>query len=384
MISLELLPAAHGDALWIEYGTGEAVHRILIDGGPAPTYENGLRRRIAALPENQRELELMVVTHIDADHIDGSLIMLQELPSLKVRIKELWFNGWQQLGGEGSPEVFAPLQGEFLGGLIKVDEQLKSSWNKYFHQQAQQAAAISKSDVPEAVAIPKSDVPEQQRQVLLDGGAKLTLLGPTAAEIKRLRARWAAAIRDFSPGDAEEALRRLRERREYQPPSTPAVFAVRQYGDDQSPANGSSIAFILEYKGIALLLAGDAHARTLAESLKSLASQGSKTKMRFDAVKLPHHGSMNNVNDAWLALVDCDNWLISTNGAVFNHPDKETAELIARHCQKPPTLHCNYRNPKTEEKLVLKDNDQRWKTAFPEGETQGPAGGLKMSWPTNP
>jgi beta-lactamase superfamily II metal-dependent hydrolase len=97
MISIELLPAAHGDAIWIEYGPASRPHRILIDGGPAPTYEAGLRRRIATLPEQKRMLELMVVTHIDADHIDGALILLQELAALKVRVDELWFNGWDQI-----------------------------------------------------------------------------------------------------------------------------------------------------------------------------------------------------------------------------------------------------------------------------------------------
>ena len=49
MFRLEMLPAAHGDCLWIEYGSGTTVHRILIDGGPAHTYP-ALRERILHLP----------------------------------------------------------------------------------------------------------------------------------------------------------------------------------------------------------------------------------------------------------------------------------------------------------------------------------------------
>ena len=33
MFTIEMLPAAHGDCLWIEYGSGQEVRRILIDGG---------------------------------------------------------------------------------------------------------------------------------------------------------------------------------------------------------------------------------------------------------------------------------------------------------------------------------------------------------------
>ena len=101
MISIEVLPAAHGDAIWIEYGSGPEVHRVLIDGGPANTYELGLRRRILEQERDDCKLDLMVVTHIDADHIDGALIMLQELARLKVHIQELWFNGTSRQGGTG-------------------------------------------------------------------------------------------------------------------------------------------------------------------------------------------------------------------------------------------------------------------------------------------
>ena len=49
MFTIELLPAAQGDAIWLEYGPAAQPHRILIDGGPAPTYEGGLRQRITVL-----------------------------------------------------------------------------------------------------------------------------------------------------------------------------------------------------------------------------------------------------------------------------------------------------------------------------------------------
>jgi hypothetical protein len=360
MFSIELLPAAHGDAIWIEYGPASRPHRILIDGGPAPTYESGLRRRIAALSERKRTLDLMIVTHIDADHIDGSLILLQELEAMKVSIDDLWFNGWPQISdADKAPASYAPLQGEFLGGLIEVNK-LKDVWNKYFEHRA--------------VVIPDNGpLPVLQ----LAGGARLTLLGPTEAELRRLRARWSSAIRDFSPGDVNEALSRLTERREYRPPPTPAAFATPEYGDDRSPANGASIACVFEYGGALVLLAGDAHARSLEVSLKRLADQRSVTRLHFDAVKLPHHGSMSNISEAWLQWVDCERWLISTNGAVFDHPNVQTARLIAERFPES-TLLCNYRNIADR---LAQQAEGRWKAVFPEGETVGPAGGLRLSLP---
>lgn len=367
MFMIELLPAAHGDAIWIEYGPASRPHRILIDGGPAPTYEDGLRRRIAALAADERKLELLIITHIDADHIDGSLILLQELARLKVAIDAVWFNGWPQIAPANNKSASrGPLQGEFLGGLVDVDPALRAGWNRQFDQRA--------VSIPDTGPLPVKP---------LAGGATLTLLGPTEARLRSLRRRWAAEIVDFPPGNVSAALDRLAERREYRPPAVPAdtrgMPKPRKYGDDSTAANGSSIACVFEYAGVAVLLAGDAHARTLEASLKRLAEERSASRLRFDAVKLPHHGSMNNVSKAWLQRVDCDRWLISTNGAVFQHPDVETAQLIADCQPKPdpkPTLLCNYRN--IAERLAQEARD-RWQVCYPQGQAIGPAGGLRLS-----
>ena len=358
MISIEMLPAAHGDSLWIEYGSSSQIHRILIDGGPAHTYEAGLRKRIALQPEGKRNCELMVVTHIDADHIDGAIILLRDnkTSGLNFQIKELWFNGWDQLA-QFKGETYAPLQGEFLGGLLTLDSNLRDVWNRRFEKG------------PVVVADTGPLLP-----IELAGEAKITLLGPTAKELRRLRARWASAIRDFTPGDVQEAMRRLEERREYRPPANPAVFSARQYGADRTPANGSSISFVLEHGDLSVLLVGDAHARTLATTLGRLAAERSVERLPFDAVKLPHHGSMGNVSPEWLRLIDCERWMISTNGAVFGHPDLETVELIASNCIKKPTIYCNYRSDTTSRL----ENYRDWITVFPETSESEQKSGLLL------
>ena len=70
-----MLPAGHGDCLWIEYGDASETHRWLVDCGTQPTATE-LRRRVEALPENDRRFELLVMSHIDADHIGGVLPFL--------------------------------------------------------------------------------------------------------------------------------------------------------------------------------------------------------------------------------------------------------------------------------------------------------------------
>ena len=108
MFRIEMLPAAHGDCLWIEYGRGPQARRILIDGGPAHTYP-ALRERILHLPTDQRRFELLVVTHIDSDHIGGMVKLLAD-SSFDLKISDAWFNGHKHLPDIDGIELLSRLR----------------------------------------------------------------------------------------------------------------------------------------------------------------------------------------------------------------------------------------------------------------------------------
>jgi hypothetical protein len=362
MFRIELLPAAHGDSIWVEYGDPGRPRRIVIDGGPAPTYEQGLLKRLRALKKDER-IDLFVVTHIDADHIDGAVILLQHAKDLGVKLDEVWFNAWRHIK-DADRDTFQPVQGEFLGALLDRPE-VRDKWN------ASATTASKAFVVPEAGSLP---------QVKLPDDAVLTLLSPGPAQLKRLRARWSAAMRDFA-GDTDEALRRLAERREYRPPAPPPVFGgEKTYGSDRSPANGSSIAFLLEHDGVACLFGADAFSRVLADSLRKLSearNPGRALPIRLDAFKLPHHGSLGNVSEDLLTAIECSKYLVSTNGAIFRHPDRETAELIAKHAPGSDFL-CNYKVDTTR-RFADTARKPRWNTLYPgEGVTAGAFGGFVL------
>jgi glyoxylase-like metal-dependent hydrolase (beta-lactamase superfamily II) len=79
------LPAGIGDALLVEYGTTTTTHLVLIDGGTARA-----GRTLPALLY-PKPLELLVVTHIDNDHISGVLTMLDS--TFAPIPHDVWFNG---------------------------------------------------------------------------------------------------------------------------------------------------------------------------------------------------------------------------------------------------------------------------------------------------
>src|SRR3954452_3360497 len=173
MLKLEMLPAGHGDCLWIEYGDPGNPRRVLIDGGTQGTYKRALRPKLLALPEEQRRFELFVVSHIDADHIGGAVELLGDT-QIGFRPRDIWFNGYRHLPDE-PPETLGPVQGEKLTDLILASG---ASWNGWFKN-----AAVA---VPAAGELPRIE---------LEGGLVLTLLSPTPQRLADLKPAWECAVR---------------------------------------------------------------------------------------------------------------------------------------------------------------------------------------------
>lgn len=336
MLRLEMLPAAHGDALWLEYGDARGAHRVLIDGGPNSCYES-LRWRILALPPDQRHFELLVITHVDADHIEGVIKLLQD-EELQCSFDDIWFNDWQQIDNLPDlppiPPNLGPVQGEFLGALIETLPD--QHWNDAFD-----GAAVYVP--PGNGELPSYTTP---------AGLKLTVLSPTRETLDALRRDWDKAVKEagFNPGDRAAALAQLRAQKRLGPPRQDRLGDESRPSElDQSSNNGSSIALLAEFNNKRLLLSGDAYAPVLRQSLDRWMSANDERHVKLDAFKLPHHGSANNITPQLLEILRCKRYLISTSGAVFHHPDDETVNLILEHhkARGKPQLHFNYNTPDT-------------------------------------
>ena len=169
MFEIEMLPAREGDALWIRYGNPDALRQILIDGGRAGTY-NEIKERVAQLPADQRKFELFVITHVDRDHIEGALKLLED-PDLDLAFGEIWFNGYDHLKGV-ELETFGAMQGERLTTAIL---RRKARWNTAFS-----GGAVKVDDV--------GDLPLRK----LKGGMKLTILSPDTDKLTKLVPAWLA------------------------------------------------------------------------------------------------------------------------------------------------------------------------------------------------
>jgi Metallo-beta-lactamase superfamily len=403
MLRLQMLPAGCGDCLWLEYGTPPATNIVIIDGGLRDT-ATALRNRIQAASRERGvdvlPVELLVVTHIDNDHILGIIELLKNAPSV-LRVNDVWFNGRPQLmrlpppsganSGTSRKKKRSGSPADLLGGAEEIEETedesddfdsvapLKSPSDLLGPQQSDELSMLLATQAlpwnqhelwkGKAVMVPDNgELPVTK----LEGELKLTLLGPTLDRLYKLCTAWPDVLGGIDELTARVAPADLLGRRDTWPP----VWKEGE-GRDPSRANGSSIMLLAEYGEHALLLAGDGHAPDIAEALERLCRERqmpSSSPFPLAAFKLPHHASENNVTRAVLERVDCSRYLISTNGSPsYRHPDHQALLRVLRYSKKPPQLLFNY----------LAETTRPWRDSKSDV-VQGDFQDYEVVFPTNP
>ncbi|MDE2415213.1 MAG: hypothetical protein KGM60_10685 [Comamonadaceae bacterium] len=362
---VEMLPALHGDCLFVEYGDARRTRRLLIDGGPIGAY-GALDQRMGQLPAGDRRFELIVLSHVDTDHVDGLVRLFATPRPWPFVVKDCWFNGWRHL--EQAHGLLGGKQGEYFSALLarRLDD---GCWNGAFGGQA--------VVVPDAGPLPERE---------LAGGMRLTLLSPNLQKLDKMRDAWRKDIAGaFTPGDLDAAWQQLATQKRYLPGqgllgSTPELDALlqKQSKPDNSAANGSSIAFLAEYAGKSCLFLADAHPDIVCASLRRLLAARGQQRLKVDAVKLAHHGSKSNTNDELMALIDSPRFLFSSNGAQFGHPDREAVQrVIARSAHPAPTLYFNYLSERNGEwRSAALQAQLAYQAVYPDGENQP----LAVAW----
>ncbi len=329
MFTIDMLPAQQGDAVWIEYGMPGSVHRVLIDAG-TPASAALIRARIERLPPEERRFDLLVVTHIDTDHIGGVLKLLAERPA-ELAFDDVWFNAWRHIDRAGS-SVLGPIDGEILSAVL---DKLKWPWNEAFEGRAVM--------VPAAGPVPAKR---------LRGGLVLTVLSPDESQLDRLRRNWRTVVRaaGLDPDDPERWARLLDKMAKKGVASSllgggrPDVDALARtpFESDTAVANGSTIALLAEFEGHSCLLTGDAFPDVMLGPVRRLLRERRVSKLAVGALKVPHHGSRYNVSGELLSAVATSQYLFSTSGAIFGHPDDEAVARVLAAGAGPRTLHFNY------------------------------------------
>ncbi|WET67955.1 MBL fold metallo-hydrolase [Sphingobacterium sp.] len=325
-MNISFLKAFNGDSILITYrDTDEVCRNILIDGGPSQTYQRKGKKGkpdygelydlISQLKKNKLKIDLLILTHVDDDHIDGILSWINSDPIAHQIIGTVWFN---------SGEIVATHLAMSENPALEIPLQIKMGYNTSIKQGANFTKWLKDYNLINDTAIFAG------RSVEL-GELKFEFLSPNTDKLTRFLMDWkkedpnfntSAKYADYS-GTLKECL------------------ANDTFEEDDRVANGSSIAFILTYRSLdKYLFLGDSHPGVILEQLNALGFN-ENNPLPVKLVKISHHGSKKNTSNELLKAIDTDRYVISTHGLHHGHPDKV---LLARIIKNNPKsrIYFNY------------------------------------------
>ena len=95
---IDMFPAENGDAFLIRFDNKK---NILIDMGYADTYKNHIKDSLLKIKNENQCIDLLIITHIDEDHIEGAIEFFKENGSANnpniIEVKEVWHNSYSTI-----------------------------------------------------------------------------------------------------------------------------------------------------------------------------------------------------------------------------------------------------------------------------------------------
>lgn len=337
MFALDAVEAGKGDALIIRWGERSNPGLVLIDGGPAKTWTGHLLPRLREIAGSATgiqtiPLSLVIVSHVDADHITGIIDVVRDLKvsgeraeRAAVDVEEIWHNSFDDLEFVAElPAALADLvrAASFDRGVLHGDADVET------------VRAVA-SSVPQgrtlagfidAIGIPRNsdfdgtlvvaESPTNRRDL---GGLDIQVICPNAEMLGQLRTKW---LQELTKQLDKDLARSQSERR-----------ALATAFDDPSVPNQSSIVAMISHDGRRMLLTGDVRGDHLLAGLTSAGflAADRTAPLELDLFKVPHHGSTHSNSIELFERIHAHHYVISGNGKHGNpHPDVLEMILAAR------------------------------------------------------
>lgn len=354
-ITVKVFPALNGDCFLI---TAEETN-ILIDGGYVNTYNEFLKPNLIEMASKGEKLSLLVVSHIDADHISGIMKFIEENESEKIiPVQNIWHNAFRHI--QQNEQIDATIKEEKKFNDIRREEFSNSATNVSAKQGSSLASLLLKYKYPWNTQFNGKAVSLDHKNSTTVGEFTVNLLSPNQTKLESLQKYWRKELYkngyldtshtgafwddafEFLLAQDQEELKYKSKTISYKNNIDFNKLKDGQFIPDTSPTNGSSISFILQVGDKKMLFLGDSHSDLVENELKKhLGTKG--LPIYFDLVKLSHHGSFSNNSPGLLELIDSDKWIISSNGKIHNHPDIETlAWILAKDNKIKRNIFFNY------------------------------------------
>ena len=315
-----ILKAYHGDCILIKtFDSSKQPFNILIDGGPYETFDYHLMDLLDGIGT----IDLLVLTHIDADHIEGLNNFIDSTVFDAIDVKCFWINCANLLPARMDGDKIA------YGHAITMEELL-----------------IDKKVPKEKFSSTITD----QIDVDFGNGIKIDVLSPPESVVDQVSKNWPVLS-----GKYLEKIQNIKvsgSRESQVKKGGLEDLAAKEFKHtkkiEDDLFNSSSIAFVIWGIDFSFLALADSRPEIVEENLRKRKYDDSNNKLVVDYVKVSHHGSYNNTSNGLLDLIDCEKYIFSTNGGTgrSRHPSRETIARILYHpgrdLTKDVNLYFNY------------------------------------------
>jgi hypothetical protein len=271
------------------------------------------------------------------------------------KVREIWHNAFhEQLKDNAGPieNALAAVAPMLTGSdLVKIrDEGLKQS---DLITSIGEAIQVSRRISPKQLNIalnPRSAgklmmLRKNQKPIKM-GDLRITIIGPTALHLEELQKEWDTWLQSVK-GKArlkklQDAARRDEERlgaSEFDSLMASLRLEAESFGDPDkvTTPNLASLTLLVEDSSSSLLLTGDARGDQIVDGLKRAGRLNDGT-FEVDVLKVPHHGSENNIDSDFVETVIARDYVFCGNGSSGN-PNTDVIGMMFRRrlaaSQKP-------------------------------------------------
>lgn len=357
---LEVLPAKEGDCLLLHWTHEDKDKLAVIDGGPPGVYTGILRERLkelsASRPNMQLYIDLVMVSHVDNDHIIGIKEMLVEMraefennvPEKNhfLRIGRLWHNTFDDIIGNKTNSYYETLTASYAAAAEgRTDPNLEEALATQLRQKgadeddsefvAEEIAAILAGHRDSLLLRKEYEVLSKKKAIKFslnnpfktpEGKATLITSPMSPKMVDGL------AVGVYGPADAEVQALQTDHDTYIEGKQASAQAALAAYSDDSIPNLASIVSMIgMEHPQTkvrkSILLTGDARGDKVLKGLEQAGKLKAGERMFVNVLKVPHHGSNRNVTAEFFKRIFADVYVISANGKHGN-PDRDTLEWI--------------------------------------------------------
>lgn len=345
---IHFLPAKAGDCILIELDHPAC---ILIDCGFRDTYKQHLRPLLLQLSSKGYHVSLLIVTHMDRDHIEGAISFLQENGSSAnskiIPVDNIWINGFfntlfrrPEFNNRRSSYLAAEQRKKQKTRLKELRMQMRDDGPISARQSraleelcAQGGYCVNQPFADGVVKCTANHREDALAAGVSIGGCQISVLGPGEEQLARLAKKlnreliswFGSDYKIQEDGDFAELFEELMKL--YEEPLQPEQISAKGKNLESwlntstlapmNDVNRASIVVEIEYQGRRMLFMGDGESEDWVDLLAPT----------YHLIKLSHHGT-TQPNLALLNKSCGESVLISTNGRTNGqHPEDD---LLAR------------------------------------------------------